>query len=139
MTAALTIETIAERVKRVFARYREVDAVFLFGSRAEGRAREGSDIDLALVGPAGAIEPRRLDILTDLAREGLDAVDLVLLDGADPALRFEAVRPNCLLHAGPDFDRGSYYSLALREYFDFEPYLRVQREALKERLLDGQA
>ncbi|OOC09677.1 MULTISPECIES: type VII toxin-antitoxin system MntA family adenylyltransferase antitoxin [Thioalkalivibrio] len=139
MTDALTIETITERVQRVFARYREVDAVFLFGSRAEGRAREGSDIDLALVGPAGAIEPRRLDILTDLAREGLDAVDLVLLDGADPALRFEAVRPNCLLHAGPDFDRGSYYSLALREYFDFEPYLRVQREALKERLLDGQA
>jgi len=139
MMAALTIETIAQRVERVFARYREVDAAFLFGSRSVGRAREDSDIDLALVGCAEAIEPRRLDILTDLARAGLDEVDLVLLDGADPALRFEAVRPNCLVYAKPDFDRGSYVSLALREYFDFEPYLRVQREALKQRLTGGQA
>jgi hypothetical protein len=32
-----------------------------------------------------------------------------------------------------------YYSLALREYLDFEPYLRVQREALKQGLSGGQA
>lgn len=139
MMATLTIETIAERVEKVSARYREVDAAFLFDSHAEGRAREDRDIDLAPVGSAAAIETRKLDILTDLTRAGLDEVDRVLLDGADPGLHFEAVRPNCLVYAKPDFDRGSDVSLALRQYFDFEPCLRIQREALKQRLTGGQA
>ena len=97
MMAALTIETIAQRVERVFARYREVDAAFLFGSRSVGRAREDSDIDLALVGCAEAIEPRRLDILTDLARAGLDEVDLVLLDGAASAPTYTIPASSSLL------------------------------------------
>lgn len=134
----LTVDEIAQRIRRVFEKYPEVEAVFLFGSYAEGRARPDSDLDLALVGPRAELAPRKLDMLTDLVRAGFDRVDLVLLDGADPALRFEAVRPNRLIYARPGFDRGSYYSLALREYFDFEPHLRIQREALKRRLSGGQ-
>lgn len=130
---------IATRLRPVFERYPDIDAVYLFGSRAEGRAREDSDIDLGLVGRRDRLEPRKIDLLADLARAGEDRVDLVLLNGADPALRFEAVRPNRLIYAKPEFEHGNYYSLALREYFDFEPYLRVQRDALKRRLLSGQA
>ncbi len=133
------IEALARRLRPVFEDHPDIEAVFLFGSHAAGRARPDSDLDLALVGPRDRLEKQKLDLLADLARAGFDRVDLVLLDGADPALRFEAVRPNCLVHARPDFDRGSYYSLTLREYFDFEPYLRVQREALKRRLAGGQA
>lgn len=135
----LTINEIARRLRPVLEKHPEIEAAFLFGSHAEGRAHAESDLDLALVGPREAIETTKLDLLAELTRAGFDRIDLVLLDGADPALRFEAVRPNCLVYARPDFDRGSYYSLALREYFDFEPYLRVQREALKRRLGDGQA
>ncbi|MDZ7750220.1 MAG: nucleotidyltransferase domain-containing protein [Gammaproteobacteria bacterium] len=123
----------------VFRTYPEITAVYLFGSHAEGRARPDSDLDLALVGPREVLEARKLDILADLTRAGFDRIDLVLLEGADPALAFEAVRPNRLLYARPDFDHGSFYSLTLREYFDFEPYLRIQREALKRRLTGGQA
>ena len=135
----LTVDDIAQRLQSVLQAYPEIEAAFLFGSRAEGRARADSDIDVALVGPGETLASRKLDVLTELTRVGLDHVDLVLLDGADPALRFEAVRPNCLVYAKPEFDRGSYYSLALREYFDFEPYLRIQRQALKQRLSGGSA
>lgn len=130
---------IAARLQPVFEGYSDIEAVYLFGSHAEGRAREDSDIDLALVGRRDRLEAQKIDLLADLTRAGLDRIDLVLLDGADPALRFEAVRPNRLIYARPEFVHGSYYSLALREYFDFEPYLHVQRQALKRRLSGGQA
>jgi hypothetical protein len=78
-------------------------------------------------------------MLGDLTQAGFDNLDPVLLDGADPALRFETVRLNRLIYARPGFNRGSYYLLALREYFDFEPYLQVPCEALKRRLSGGQA
>jgi hypothetical protein len=90
------------------------------------------------VGPRARLEARKLDLLAELMNAGFDNVDLVLLEEADPALKFEAVRPNRLVFARPGFDRGSYYWRVIREYFDFEPYLRIQRQALKRRLAGGQ-
>jgi predicted nucleotidyltransferase len=39
-----------EKIATVLARFPEVDRAILFGSRAKGTHRPGSDIDLALVG-----------------------------------------------------------------------------------------
>lgn len=36
---------------RVFARYPEIERVLIFGSRAKGTFRDGSDIDLAVFAP----------------------------------------------------------------------------------------
>ena len=131
-------ETILQqKIRRVLERYPLVQAAYLFGSHASGQARSDSDVDLALAGPYAGLQARKLDILADLTAEGLDRVDLVLLDKADPILRFEAVHPNCLIYAREDFDHGSYFSRSLREYFDLEPYLQIQRKAIKQRLLHG--
>ena len=35
----------------VFSRYPEVEEVIIYGSRAKGNYREGSDIDITLIGP----------------------------------------------------------------------------------------
>ena len=130
---------LVRQIGSVLRRYPAVEAAFLFGSHAEGRADERSDVDLALVGPAEVLRPAKLDLLADLVAAGLDRVDLVFLEEADLTLRFEAVRLNFLVYAKADFDRGSYFSRTVREYFDFEPYLRIQREALKRQILHGQA
>lgn len=122
----------------ILDRYPAVEAAYLFGSHARGTATQDSDIDLALAGKAPLLAACKLDILADFAEAGMDDVDLVILEGADTVLRFEAVSPNCLLYARPGFDVGSFFSRVLREYFDFAPYLRVQRQALKDRILDGQ-
>ena len=45
----LDSETVA-RITGVLARFPEVERVILFGSRAKGTHRRGSDIDLAFVG-----------------------------------------------------------------------------------------
>ena len=42
-------KALGDRLRKVFAGFPEVEAVYLFGSMAEGRARAGSDIDLGLV------------------------------------------------------------------------------------------
>jgi predicted nucleotidyltransferase len=131
--------TLKTRIARILARYPAVQAAYLFGSHARGTAKEDSDIDVGLVGPAADLNTIRLDLLADLVSEALDRVDLVLLDEADLTLRFEALSPNCRIYTKEGFDGGSYFSRSIREYFDFEPYLRIQREALKRRLLDGQA
>lgn len=66
-------------------------ALWLFGSGAEGRLRDDSDLDLAVLMPA-PIEPLRCyDAAQELAlRLGRD-VDLIDLHAAPPALRAEVV------------------------------------------------
>jgi predicted nucleotidyltransferase len=50
--------SVPEEIRAVFKRHPEVQRATLFGSRARGNFREGSDIDLALEGDA--LEGRHL-------------------------------------------------------------------------------
>lgn len=127
-----------ESLREVFRRYPDIEAVYLFGSRAEGNTRADSDLDLAIVPAREACREQRLEILTDLARAGFDEVDLVFLNGDDLVLAYEAVRPNQVVYQTDEFDRGAYYSRVIRMYLDFLPYLEVQREAYRRRVLRGQ-
>ena len=137
MQAVKDLDWVA--LRKVFQGYPEVQAVYLFGSHAAGRLHLESDVDLAVVPANPGARARKLDILTDLARSGFCEVSLVFLDTADVVLRYEAVRHNRLIYATMDFDRGVYYSKVVREYLDFEPYLEVQREAYKMRILHSKA
>jgi hypothetical protein len=128
---------LQKTLQKIFCGFPDVQAVFLFGSVAERRARQGSDLDLAIVPGSPSIRERRLEIQAALVNAGLDPADLVFLDGRDIVLQYEAVRPNCLVYARDTFDRGVYYSRTIREYLDFLPYLAVQREALKRRILSA--
>ena len=49
-------ERIRADFRRVFARYPDIERVLIFGSRAKGGARAGSDIDLAVIAPAMTAE-----------------------------------------------------------------------------------
>ena len=122
----------------VFRKYPDVQAVYLFGSFATGNAHAESDLDLAVVPRHSAVRARKLEILADLARCGFCNVDLVFLDTDDIVLKYEAVRQNRLVYQADDFDRGATYSRIVRQYLDFLPYLKVQREAYKRRILLGQ-
>jgi len=124
-----------DALARVFQKYPEVRAVYLFGSAAEGRMHRESDLDLAVVPRSPAARARRLDMLTDLARAGFCNVDLVFLDTDDIVLKYEAVRLNQVVYQTEEFDRGEMYSRVVRQYLDFLPYLQVQREAYKRRIL----
>jgi len=126
------------RLPGIFARYADIQAVYLFGSRAAGNAHAASDLDLAIVPRDPSTRGRKLDLLADLARHGFCDVDLVFLDTDDIVTRYEAVRLNELVYAAADFDRGALYSSIVRQYLDFLPYLNVQRLAYKRSILGGQ-
>jgi predicted nucleotidyltransferase len=49
LSHGLSEETIS-KIKQVFAGFPEIERAILFGSRAKGCARPGSDIDLTLLG-----------------------------------------------------------------------------------------
>jgi predicted nucleotidyltransferase len=122
-------------LSRIFKTYPEIQAVYLFGSSASGQRHAESDLDLAIVPRHPQVHSRKLDILTDLARVGLEDVDLVFLDTDDIVLKYEAVRQNQLVYHREDFDRGAFYSLVVRQYLNFLPYLDVQRKAYRRRIL----
>jgi len=123
----------------VFRTYPAIQGVYVFGSIGSGKTHEGSDLDLAIVSRNRTLKKKKLALLTDLARSGFCDVDLIFLDTEDIVLKYEAVRQNRLIYSTPDFDRGSMYSIVVREYLDFAPYLKAQREAYKRRIERGSA
>ena len=135
--SSTSINEIRKRVATVLREFPDVQAVFLFGSMAEGRATPGSDVDLAIITANPHLRAQRLDLLTALTAAGMDNVDLIFPDGRDVVLRYESIRQNCLVYARDNFDRGACYARALREYLDFLPYLEIQRQAFKRRLLNA--
>jgi len=124
-----------DAIPQVFKKYPSVQAVYLFGSYASGQVRRESDLDLAIVPRDSSAKKQMLDIMADLVRHVHDRVDLVFLDSKDVVLRFEAVRHNRLVYQTDEFDPGTYTSRIVREYWDFLPYLAVQRQAMKQRIL----
>jgi len=124
---------------QTFQRYSGIQAVYLFGSFASGQIHTESDLDLAIVPRHSSVRSQRLDILADLARHGFCNVDLVFPDTTDIVLKYEAIRQNQLVYQAEDFDRGALYSQVVRQYLDFAPYLKTQREAYKRKTLHGQS
>ena len=78
MPYGLPPDTIA-RIARVLAAYPGVERAILYGSRASGTQRDGSDIDLCLVGASLT--------LTDQMKIETDLDDLLLPYRIDPKNR----------------------------------------------------
>jgi uncharacterized protein len=126
-----------EELRGIFEKYPEIEAVYLFGSAAAGTDGPESDLDLAVYSVGEAAAGLKMDLLTNLARRNFCNVDIIFLDGRDIVLDFEAIKHNYLLYARPSFDKQKLYSNIVRKYFDFQHFLKYQRQALKERVLHG--
>lgn len=57
--------TTVQKIQQVFADYNSIEQVILYGSRAMGREKPGSDIDLVIVGDAFSHQ-QLLQLLTAL-------------------------------------------------------------------------
>lgn len=121
----------------VFSQYPEIDAVYIFGSTVSGKIHRESDLDLAVITSSDSLRSRKVEILATLAKNGFCNVDLVFPENNNIILLFEIIRNNRLIYQKSDFSAGAFFSLVLRKYFDFYPYLTVQRKAYKKRILNG--
>lgn len=96
-------DTAIEAIRQVLAHHPEVEVAILYGSRALGRHRPASDIDLTLIGPAiSAAALARIDAeLDDLLLPWM--IDLSALSAIrHPALLAHIERVGVELHRRPD-------------------------------------
>ena len=110
-----------------------VQAIYLFGSEAEGTARDGSDVDLAvLLGQRVSLGDElrlRAIAVEELHR---DDIDFVVLDHATPLLRYEVVTRGRRLYARDDFAADMFEHRAIMTYMDTAYLRRMQHEILRE-------
>ena len=127
-----------EKLNKYFAKFDEIKAAYLFGSYATGNNNKMSDIDIAvLLKDYCKNKNIKLDLLKGLVELGYDDIDLVILNRLSIVGKYEVVKHNNILYKSNDFDANSYFSLIVRKYLDFKPLLKVQREYLKRRILNG--
>ena len=116
-----------------------LEALWVFGSEAQGTARPDSDIDLAALFQG---RPAPLDVLGSrgdleeiLGRE----VDLVDLDRASPILAMQVLRHGRLLVDGNPKRRIAFFSRTLNLYDDLKIQRREAERALIARFTSGQS
>ena len=126
-----------DKLATIFIKYKEIKAVYLFGSAATGKTHYESDLDLAVLSDDPKFKKYKLDIWADLVENGYDNVDLVFLDGSDIVLMYEAVKHNRLIYSRKDFDSNAFFSRIIRQYLDFLPYIKVQIDAYKKGKIIG--
>lgn len=130
-----------DEVRALLADDLRVGAAVVFGSRATGRHRPDSDLDIAVLpSPAVSSSDRwrlqgelstRLGALIPSGR-----VDVVLLDEAPSLLRHHVLRDGRLLLCRDDRRWRDLRVATMREHGDREPYRRLLREGLKRQLRD---
>ena len=116
------------RLETYLAAAPRVVAATVFGSARDGWIQPGSDLDVAVLfdGPPAADEFLRFyaDLCDHLP--GVEKVDLVVLNQADPILAFEALRGRFLCKNDPE-QTAAFFSLVCREYEDVMAMVADQR------------
>jgi predicted nucleotidyltransferase len=117
-----------------------ISVLVLFGSRATGRARPGSDLDVAVLPEGGdslsrrKLQARLASALADLTPDG--RVDVVFLDEAPELLRQRIMETGKVLICE---DRVAWRDLrvaTMREHGDRDYYRKMLREGQRHRLTE---
>jgi predicted nucleotidyltransferase len=120
------------RIVGLLDRRHGLDALYLFGSEASGRAGTLSDVDLAALFERPPAPTERLALQDELAAILGREVDLVDLVQASPILAMQVLRHGRLLHEGNRVRRVAFVARVPGMY---EDVIRTRREA-ENRLLE---
>lgn len=112
--------------------YPAVQVAYLFGSRARGEGREGSDVDVAVL---GAAEP--LSLASDLEAAAGARVDLVQLRSAPVELAARVVQEGVRLLVRDEAARVDHHAEVLDRYFDTEPMREILARGQAIRIKEG--
>jgi predicted nucleotidyltransferase len=126
--AAALVEAARQRLADLAEAVPDLQLLVLFGSTVKGRARAGSDLDLAVWcdGPAD-LDALYLPVAARLETDRLDLIDL---RRAGPLLGFEVARTGLPLFERHHGAFRQFQALASRRYCDTAKLRRAQRRAI---------
>lgn len=106
--------------------------IMMHGSQVTGKTHDKSDIDIAVMPKKN--RDFKLGLYGDLSKYfKFDNVDIVNLKTANPLLAFCVARKSKLL-AGKKTDYDAFVKLAFHKYSDYQPYLKMEADFVKERI-----
>lgn len=113
---------IAERIVRALQSHIDtLQAVYIFGSQADGTANEMSDIDIAYLSKSPLSSVERFTLSQELARLLDRDVDLIALSETNTIFRYQIIAKGVRIY-GDSNDVDAFETLA------FSFYLRFQEE-----------
>lgn len=116
----------------VFDRSTNIIAAWAFGSAKDGLLRAGGDLDIAVLFDRSPSLDERVELLMALQKAlRIDEIDMVVLNGASPVTRFEAVSGR-LLFSRDISKQAEFVSLAAREYESAMAFYRWGLEIRRE-------
>lgn len=114
----------------------------LFGSQAKGDNNQDSDVDIAFLFEDQFLSNKnvlelRSEFISVFSSKIKKDCDIIFINQAPPLLKYQAVKYGKEIYRDDDFDYGSFYSRALKEYFDFKYYQDYHNEELLQRIKKG--
>jgi len=129
-----------ERIIRFFEARPEVVAVYLFGSRSRGRAKETSDVDLAiLVDPRAKVDESELkrDLMIGLSGILRKEIHLVILNHAGEVLLAQVFKyGKCLNNSKPDILSG-FKTVQFSKIADFAYLRNIMKKGFTRKVMEG--
>jgi predicted nucleotidyltransferase len=131
-------EELLSRVERALLPLSSVRAALLYGSRASGKARQDSDIDIAVLLESPSLPSERKQLLwTLLGALGKelrsDRIDLVLLNDAPPKLAFHVLKHGRIAFVRDPVELHRFQVRTYSRHADYQPVERWFRLATKRR------
>ncbi|MBI5220582.1 MAG: nucleotidyltransferase domain-containing protein [Candidatus Liptonbacteria bacterium] len=110
-----------------------IQAVYLFGSVAEGRERQDSDVDIAVLLSYKLTASQRFHLRTrlsaDLAGQMKRRVDVVVLNDVQSVFfKYVIIKEGRLIYQRSELSRAEFECRTLGDYFDFQPFLNLYNQ-----------
>ena len=116
----------------------KITLIVLFGSYAEGKVRDDSDIDIGIYLEDKIGVKEETNLIEDMVHAfKRDNIDLVILNTASPVLRFEVVRNGKLLFERTPGDFLQFKLLSMKRYWEyprFQKYSKMYMDKKEKRL-----
>lgn len=127
-----------KRIITYFKSRKEVSALYLFGSCAEGRELPESDIDIAVLIDEKKLLRKNLEQLKNIYYKASPSfsmrnVDIAVLNTASPYLKHRVIRAGKILFDRNRKLRVRFTTDAIIEYLDFKPVEDIFNKAVADR------
>lgn len=123
-----------KKCKDILIGYENIIFAYIFGSYVQGKMRPDSDIDIAIYSDKKLDSETYLEIKMYLADACKREIDLIILNDANPLLKYEIYKNNILLFTRDNLLESNYKIKTLFEYNDVKRYLDLSYDRTIERL-----